>query len=165
MDQNTRLKNDYPWIQTPLIVGAPMRLIALAEMAVEISKAGTTHFPTFLLSPFLLTTPRPAPNHRHHPINLTPQTHRRHRLHRRRHRRLRAIHAPPTSPDAPPRDPAPHLAHASHRHRLHKLGCQPLPLHPANRPIPPQRSMVLRAVYAVLARGMDDADTECKPRH
>jgi nitronate monooxygenase len=35
-----RLKKDYPWIQTPLIVGAPMRLIALADMAVEISKAG-----------------------------------------------------------------------------------------------------------------------------
>jgi hypothetical protein len=34
------LKKDYPWIQTPLIVGAPMRLIALADMAVEISKAG-----------------------------------------------------------------------------------------------------------------------------
>jgi hypothetical protein len=35
-----RLKKDYPWIQTPLIVGAPMRLIALADMAAEITKAG-----------------------------------------------------------------------------------------------------------------------------
>jgi hypothetical protein len=34
------LKKDYPWIQTPLVVGAPMRLIALADMAVEISNAG-----------------------------------------------------------------------------------------------------------------------------
>lgn len=42
MDQAAKLKRDYPWIQTPLIVGAPMRLIALAELAVEISKAGTT---------------------------------------------------------------------------------------------------------------------------
>jgi hypothetical protein len=41
MSQAQRLKSDYPWIQTPLIVGAPMRLIALADLAVEISKAGT----------------------------------------------------------------------------------------------------------------------------
>jgi nitronate monooxygenase len=38
------LKDDYPWIQTPLVVGAPMRLIALADMAVEISKAGGIGF-------------------------------------------------------------------------------------------------------------------------
>jgi nitronate monooxygenase len=38
-----KLKQDYSWIQTPLVVGAPMRLIALADMAVEISKAGNTH--------------------------------------------------------------------------------------------------------------------------
>lgn len=45
-----RLKKDYPWIKTPLVVGAPMRLIALADMAVEISKAGTlrTYIPCFL---------------------------------------------------------------------------------------------------------------------
>ena len=55
-----RLKHDYPWIQTPLIVGAPMRLIALADLAVAISKAGTIHagmpihFPT---SPHSNTTP------------------------------------------------------------------------------------------------------------
>jgi nitronate monooxygenase len=35
-----RLKEDYPWIRTPLIVGAPMRLIALGDLAVEISRAG-----------------------------------------------------------------------------------------------------------------------------
>jgi hypothetical protein len=35
-----RLRDDYPWIQTPLVVGAPMRLIALGDLAVEISKAG-----------------------------------------------------------------------------------------------------------------------------
>lgn len=40
MNDVQRLKHDYPWIQTPLVVGAPMRLIALADMAVEISKAG-----------------------------------------------------------------------------------------------------------------------------
>jgi hypothetical protein len=40
MDDIQRLKEDYPWIQTPLVVGAPMRLIALADMAVEVSKAG-----------------------------------------------------------------------------------------------------------------------------
>ncbi|KAI4691119.1 uncharacterized protein J4E84_003410 [Alternaria hordeiaustralica] len=39
-----RLKEDYPWIQTPLVVGAPMRLIALADMAVEVSKAGGIGF-------------------------------------------------------------------------------------------------------------------------
>lgn len=42
MNNIQRLKQDYPWIQTPLVVGAPMRLIALADMAVEISKAGTS---------------------------------------------------------------------------------------------------------------------------
>jgi hypothetical protein len=41
MSNVQKLKQDYPWIQTPLVVGAPMRLIALADMAVEISKAGT----------------------------------------------------------------------------------------------------------------------------
>jgi hypothetical protein len=40
MNDLQRLKKDYRWIQTPLVVGAPMRLIALADMAVEISKAG-----------------------------------------------------------------------------------------------------------------------------
>ncbi|KAH8731412.1 oxidoreductase 2-nitropropane dioxygenase [Phaeosphaeriaceae sp. PMI808] len=44
MTQIQQLKQDYPWIQTPLIVGAPMRLIALADMAVEISKAGGIGF-------------------------------------------------------------------------------------------------------------------------
>ena len=41
MDPIQKFKTDYPWIQTPLIVGAPMRLIALADLAVAISKAGT----------------------------------------------------------------------------------------------------------------------------
>jgi len=41
MNDLQRLKKDYPWIQTPLVIGAPMRLIALADMAAEISKAGT----------------------------------------------------------------------------------------------------------------------------
>ncbi|KAH7072949.1 2-nitropropane dioxygenase [Paraphoma chrysanthemicola] len=38
------LQQDYPWIHTPLVIGAPMRLIALADMAVEISKAGGLGF-------------------------------------------------------------------------------------------------------------------------
>ncbi|KAF1996097.1 inosine monophosphate dehydrogenase, partial [Amniculicola lignicola CBS 123094] len=38
------LKKAYPWIKTPLVVGAPMRLISLADMAVEISKAGGIGF-------------------------------------------------------------------------------------------------------------------------
>lgn len=51
MEGTQRLKKDYPWIQTPLIIGAPMRLIALADMAVEISKAGrlTATLPFMLL--------------------------------------------------------------------------------------------------------------------
>ncbi|KAF2649593.1 oxidoreductase [Lophiostoma macrostomum CBS 122681] len=44
MDDIKRLKVHYPWIQTPLIVSAPMRLIALADMAVEVSKAGGLGF-------------------------------------------------------------------------------------------------------------------------
>jgi hypothetical protein len=35
-----KLKAIYPWIQTPFIVGAPMRLISLADLAVSISRAG-----------------------------------------------------------------------------------------------------------------------------
>lgn len=41
MESIQKLKTEYPWIQTPLVVGAPMRLIALADLAVAISKAGT----------------------------------------------------------------------------------------------------------------------------
>ncbi|KAF1914998.1 hypothetical protein BDU57DRAFT_531373 [Ampelomyces quisqualis] len=44
MNDMQRIKEDYPWIQTPVVVGAPMRLIALADMAVEISKAGGIGF-------------------------------------------------------------------------------------------------------------------------
>jgi hypothetical protein len=35
------LIKDYPWIQTPFIANGPMRLIALAPLAVEVTKAGT----------------------------------------------------------------------------------------------------------------------------
>ena len=35
-----RLQKDYPWTHAPLIVGAPMRLIALSKLACEISNAG-----------------------------------------------------------------------------------------------------------------------------
>ncbi|KAL1591460.1 hypothetical protein SLS60_011960 [Paraconiothyrium brasiliense] len=44
MEGMQQLKDDYPWTNTPLVVGAPMRLIALADMAVEISKAGGLGF-------------------------------------------------------------------------------------------------------------------------
>lgn len=38
------LQKDYPWTKAPLVAGAPMRLIALAAMATEISKAGGLGF-------------------------------------------------------------------------------------------------------------------------
>lgn len=41
MDQ---LQRDYPWIHSPLVVGAPMRLIALSKLACEISNAGGLGF-------------------------------------------------------------------------------------------------------------------------
>ncbi|KAF1953904.1 inosine monophosphate dehydrogenase [Byssothecium circinans] len=44
MEDIQKLKRDYPWIKTPLIIGAPMRLIALADLAVEITKAGGIGF-------------------------------------------------------------------------------------------------------------------------
>lgn len=34
------LKAAYPWIKTPLVISAPMRLIALARMATEVTRAG-----------------------------------------------------------------------------------------------------------------------------
>lgn len=64
MNNIQRLKKDYPWIQTPLVVGAPMRLIALADMAVEISKAGT--------STLHLTTPHHVRSRAYHSFTLTP---------------------------------------------------------------------------------------------
>lgn len=56
MEGVQRLKTDYPWIQTPLVVGAPMRLIALADMAVEISKAGMKHLASSLLYYHVVTS-------------------------------------------------------------------------------------------------------------
>ena len=38
------LQRDYPWTRYPLIAGAPMRLICLAPLAVEVSKAGGLGF-------------------------------------------------------------------------------------------------------------------------
>ncbi|KAF2809905.1 inosine monophosphate dehydrogenase [Mytilinidion resinicola] len=43
MAQNL-LKQTYPWIKTPLIIGAPMRLISLAPLAIEVSRAGGIGF-------------------------------------------------------------------------------------------------------------------------
>lgn len=37
MDQ---LQNDYPWTKAPLVVGAPMRMIALSPLAIAVSQAG-----------------------------------------------------------------------------------------------------------------------------
>jgi nitronate monooxygenase len=41
MDQ---LHSEYPWITTPLVAGAPMRLIALSKLACEVSNAGGLGF-------------------------------------------------------------------------------------------------------------------------
>jgi nitronate monooxygenase len=38
------IRCDYPWIHSPLVVGAPMRLIALSHLACEISNAGGLGF-------------------------------------------------------------------------------------------------------------------------
>ncbi|KAK4985427.1 hypothetical protein LTR50_005977 [Elasticomyces elasticus] len=38
------LQRDYPWTRSPLVACAPMRLIALAPLAVEVSKAGGLGF-------------------------------------------------------------------------------------------------------------------------
>jgi len=37
-----KLQKAYPWIKTPLVCCAPMRMIALAPLTVEVSKAGKT---------------------------------------------------------------------------------------------------------------------------
>ena len=50
MNRIHKLKQVYPWVQTPLVVGAPMRLISLADLAVSISRAGkfeVMSFPPF----------------------------------------------------------------------------------------------------------------------
>ncbi|KAF2094127.1 inosine monophosphate dehydrogenase [Rhizodiscina lignyota] len=39
-----RLAKDYPWVKGPVIASAPMRLIALSSLAVEVSKAGGIGF-------------------------------------------------------------------------------------------------------------------------
>ncbi|KAL8904703.1 MAG: hypothetical protein Q9207_003096 [Kuettlingeria erythrocarpa] len=41
---DTILKKDYPWAMDPIIIGAPMRLISLAPLAVAVSKAGGIGF-------------------------------------------------------------------------------------------------------------------------
>jgi nitronate monooxygenase len=43
-DKLDRLEREYPWINTPLVVGAPMRLIALSKLACGISNAGGLGF-------------------------------------------------------------------------------------------------------------------------
>jgi len=85
-----QLKKDYPWIQTPLVIGAPMRLISLAELAVEVTKAGTRSLPNVVsnctavepehayLSRIPISNPnRPSapstPSQAHHAIKLTSQ--------------------------------------------------------------------------------------------
>ncbi|KAK3045427.1 hypothetical protein LTS18_013833, partial [Coniosporium uncinatum] len=39
-----KLQKAYPWIKTPLVCCAPMRMIALAPLTVEVSKAGGIGF-------------------------------------------------------------------------------------------------------------------------
>lgn len=48
MNRIHKLKQVYPWVQTPLVVGAPMRLISLADLAVSISRAGKFEVMSFL---------------------------------------------------------------------------------------------------------------------
>ncbi|KAI4283269.1 MAG: hypothetical protein L6R38_002267 [Xanthoria sp. 2 TBL-2021] len=38
------LQHDYPWVKAPIIIGAPMRLISLAPLAVAVSRAGGLGF-------------------------------------------------------------------------------------------------------------------------
>lgn len=40
MSISAAFRASYPWIQAPLIVSAPMRLVAFAPLAVEVSRAG-----------------------------------------------------------------------------------------------------------------------------
>ncbi|KAB2578514.1 FAR-17a/AIG1-like protein [Lasiodiplodia theobromae] len=44
MSISAAFRASYPWIQAPLIVSAPMRLIAFAPLAVEVSRAGGLGF-------------------------------------------------------------------------------------------------------------------------
>lgn len=44
MEQIKRLQADYPWTKAPLVSCGPMRLIALADLAVEVSRAGGLGF-------------------------------------------------------------------------------------------------------------------------
>ncbi|KAF2239318.1 inosine monophosphate dehydrogenase [Viridothelium virens] len=39
-----QLQNDYPWTKAPILAGAPMRLISLASLTVEVSRAGGIGF-------------------------------------------------------------------------------------------------------------------------
>ena len=143
-----RLKNDYPWIQTPLIIGAPMRLIALADLAVEISKAGT-HPPT-------TSTPTVQFELEHQATPLTLP--RRPRLHRRRHRRLLAGSPPRQRCDAAiSHAPSDSKRPAAHRRRLHQLGRRPCYRTPAARALPPRGCVVLRAALGRGAGGLDGA--------
>lgn len=44
MEPIKRLQTDYPWAKIPLVSCGPMRLIALADLAVEVSRAGGLGF-------------------------------------------------------------------------------------------------------------------------
>ncbi|EME39556.1 hypothetical protein DOTSEDRAFT_75276 [Dothistroma septosporum NZE10] len=44
MEQVKQLKVDYPWTQAPLVSCGPMRLVALASLATEVSRAGGLGF-------------------------------------------------------------------------------------------------------------------------
>jgi len=137
MDPINKLKQDYPWIQTPLVVGAPMRLIALADMAVEISKAGKYHHQRY--------------QNTEQQDNKLTLFYRRHRFHRRRNRRHRSTHPTPTRPTNTPANLSPRFPHPAHRHWFHQLGSPIRPLHLHHRRVPTSRSMVLRPVITVVA--------------
>lgn len=67
MEAMQRLKNDYPWTQTPLVASAPMRLISLAEMAVAVSKAGNLP-PSSQPSSVTITVRQPTSARHHFPL-------------------------------------------------------------------------------------------------
>lgn len=128
MDPVQKLRNDYPWIHTPLVVSAPMRLITLAESATEVSKAGKFPFcfpyHTLHSEPgarvFFTSRRSAAPSSNAH-SQLT--TFRRHRLHSCRHGLLNSLQQSPDC-QTPPEKPtlANQRLNHTHRHRLHQLG-------------------------------------------
>lgn len=148
MDDIQRLAGDYPWVQTPLVVSAPMRLIALADMAVEVSKAGKSwkeraKFPS-------------PPSPRNWFVDLLTNWHRRNWVHRRRNRCLRPrIPRPPRTGTTQKHHVTNTAWHLTNRYRIYQLGSEPRDGYPHYRPTPTCSSLVLRSFLHNLARAMD----------